>query len=183
MANHRYNSTYEKLLAEGYKPEMPYGVNNRYEASEDGSTYKLENITAPSVAFPIDGGIIQDTTTKKCDKLILIRTDNNEVDSEEQQWLQLFIELKGSKLKKALEQILCTIENPIFANDPNSYSNKATKCFAYVASRRYPETSNLRPEATKIKIKLAAKGIEVRIKSTENYLDISHSVSTLSNQP
>lgn len=128
MAKEEYKSTYEKLEAKGYKPHKPYRKDSIYVAKEGKAQYRLEDITAHSVAFDIDGYIIKDNNTNKCDKLLLIRIDSKAEDSDQQEWLQYFIELKGKNIKDALRQIIATIKEPIFQHPSN------IKRFARIAS-------------------------------------------------
>lgn len=119
MAKEKYNSTYEGLRAKGYKPQKEYRLDKIYVAKEGRAEYRLEDIICPSVAYDIDGYLINDNTTNKCDKLLLIRVDDGEENSDEQQWQQYFIELKGKNIKDALRQILSTIGEPIFKHHSN----------------------------------------------------------------
>lgn len=128
MTKEEYKSTYEKLEANGYTPQKTYQQDKIYVAKEGKAQYRLEGITARSVAFAVDGDIIKDNKTKKCDKLLLIRVDNEAEDSDQQEWLQYFIELKGKNIKDALRQIIATIKEPIFQHPSN------IKRFARIAS-------------------------------------------------
>ena len=53
------------------------------------------------------GRLINDKAIIKCDKLILIETEN-------QKWCEVFVELKGQNITHAIEQLEKTLQNSLF---------------------------------------------------------------------
>ena len=90
--------------------------------------------------YAIDGGVIKDYNTTKCDKLVLL-------DLDSQTLFELFVELKGGNIQHAIEQVEATLNNPLFkdsavkerqariigrkipSNTGNSMTEKAKKRF------------------------------------------------------
>lgn len=153
-------STYKMLLAEGFKPDKTKGYKFRdvYEAKEKAAKYTLRGISSPSVAFTIDGYIVKDSTVKKCDKLLLIRIDKNRRNNDKQQWLQLFIELKGTDIKSGLKQILSLVDNPRFKHINN------IRQFARISSSAsIPNLPGLDPTIRDLVQQLKRKRVDVKI--------------------
>lgn len=85
-------------------------------ASENGKTYKLENLSGLKIRkLKVDKCFSQKTGQKICDYIMSIEG--------EEIYRSFFIELKGSGLDTALQQILSTIE--YFNNDFNGYRLEA----------------------------------------------------------
>lgn len=153
-------STYKILLAEGFKPDKYKGYKLRdvYEAKEKAAKYTLQGISSPSVAFTIDGYIVKDTTVKKCDKLLLIRIDKHKRNNDKQQWLQLFVELKGTDIKSGLKQILSLVDHNRFKHISN------IKQFARISSSAsVPNLQDLDPTIRDLVQKLRKKRVHVKI--------------------
>ena len=101
----------------------------------------------------IDGDVEKNTTVKKCDFLI-IKKDKEDIE--------IFIELKGKKIKDAFNQIIASYEK---------YSDKSKnpKLYAAIVTSRYPskDTSiqNKQKELAKIfKSFLFAKNNDLEVK-------------------
>ncbi|MDR2438480.1 MAG: hypothetical protein LBE12_03780 [Planctomycetaceae bacterium] len=92
----------------------PYTTN--YQSSKGGTivcqereskyVYKYKS-DENFIKLQIDGGLISNQNTPKCDYLLLNCTKKNEIAY----YHSIFIELKGSDLTHACEQILATIES------------------------------------------------------------------------
>lgn len=65
------------------------------------------------------------------------------------------MELKGEDVKKASEQLLNTINSPIFTNP---------KKYAFVVASKYPKTDT---NAQKNKVKFKQKGFEFEVKNRQ----------------
>lgn len=83
-------------------------ARNNISVGERGQTYKIRfSSKYLSAVYAIDGGIIKDKSITKCDKLVLVCLD-------EPYYFELFVELKGSDIKHAIEQVEETLKNPLF---------------------------------------------------------------------
>ena len=98
----------ERLDAHEGQPEQKWAVRKNVAVGERGQNFlAMFSPERLSAVYAVDGGIIKDKKTQKCDKLIL-----TELDGE--QWLELFVELKGRDIRHAIEQVESTIKNPLF---------------------------------------------------------------------
>lgn len=108
--------------------------------SEKRSRLLIENNSHTLHAIKIDGGILNSSTTKKCDYLVIKSNKINTLDEK-----LLFIELKGSDIKMAIEQISETIKQLDTGNIPSQG--------VIIAAKRVPKedssTQRLRLEARK----------------------------------
>lgn len=104
-------STDDNLISEklrAYGAEKPLGERKIVSTSEKGKTYRVVfTEVKPSAVYTIDGNII--TEGNKCDKLVLIQTDKSKNN-----WLEIFVELKGKGVDHAIEQLKATVDKPIF---------------------------------------------------------------------
>ena len=90
------------------QPEQAWMNRKNITVSEKGQSYGVTFTRAcMSAVFAIDGGIIKDTNSVKCDKLVLLCLDD-------QSFYELFVELKGADIKHAIEQIEQTLKMPLF---------------------------------------------------------------------
>lgn len=80
------------------------------------TTNKLVVNEKSSVVFQIDGDIIKKVEDRKCDKLILVRRDSEALNEE---WAEIFVELKGKDVLRAIEQLRATLKNPKFRHQSN----------------------------------------------------------------
>lgn len=113
----QYPSTYSRLTGEGYSPQQDLKVRKIVSVSENGTKYKLATDDKYSAVFQIDGYIIKKEEGRKCDKLILVRKDNTA--KEEEDWTELFVELKGKDILRAIVQLRDTLKNPKFRHQSN----------------------------------------------------------------
>ncbi len=111
----QYPSTYSRLTGEGYSPQQDLKVRKIVSVSEKGTKYKLATDDKYSAVFQIDGYIIKKEEGRKCDKLILVRKDN----TAKEDWTELFVELKGKDILRAIDQLRATLKNPIFRHQSN----------------------------------------------------------------
>lgn len=112
----QYPSTYSRLTGEGYSPQQDLKVRKIVSVSENGTKYKLATDDKYSAVFQIDGYIIKKEEGRKCDKLILVRKDNT---AKEEDWTELFVELKGKDILHAIDQLRDTLKNPKFIHQSN----------------------------------------------------------------
>lgn len=124
-----YSSTYSRLIGEGYYPEQHLKTRKIVSVSENGTKYKLVVNEKSSVVFQIDGDIIKKEEGRKCDKLILVRRDRAALNEE---WAEIFVELKGKDVLRAIEQLRATLNHPKFRHP----SNKDIR--ARVVANSYP---------------------------------------------
>lgn len=67
-----YNSTHERLVADGFVPEQALHVRAKLSVSEKGKRYLLAtNGKEQSVVYAVDGNIV--TEGQRCDKLVLVK--------------------------------------------------------------------------------------------------------------
>lgn len=111
----QYPSTYSRLTGEGYSPQQDLKARKIVSVSEKGTKYKLATDDKYSAVFQIDGYIIKKEEGRKCDKLILVRKDN----TAKEDWTELFVELKGKDILRAIDQLRATLKNPIFRHQSN----------------------------------------------------------------
>ncbi len=128
------NSTYEQLKAKGHQPDKELGARTTCVFEEERAKYTLEGIDKRWVSFTIDGGVIKDRNTKKCDYLLLIELD---ASPSNPQWAQIFVELKGKNVKEACEQLETTIQNPLFQHPSN-----VKRCVRIASSGTIPRNNS-----------------------------------------
>lgn len=103
----------EKLDNMGFAPEQPLRMRKLLSVSERRAKYMLSfSPEMDSCTFKIDGNIIKDTTSDKCDYVILASYNNA--------WAEVFVELKGSDISHAINQLKQTISNSIFKDTQHS---------------------------------------------------------------
>lgn len=111
----QYPSTYSRLIGEGFSPQQDLKVRKIVSVSENGTKYRLATDDKCSAVFQIDGYIIKKEEGRKCDKLILVRKDN----TAKEDWTELFVELKGKDILRAIDQLRATLKNPKFRHQSN----------------------------------------------------------------
>ena len=91
-----------------FSPEQPFMERKVVSTSEKGRKYVLALKPPHGCAvYQIDNYII--TTGERCDKLVLV-----EYDAINNQWAEIFVELKGVDVRHAIEQLRSSINHPIF---------------------------------------------------------------------
>lgn len=111
-----YDSTHERLLAEGYVPEQVLQIRSKVSVSEKGKRYLLAtNGKEETVVHAVDGNIVKEGL--KCDKLVLVKRSAKDVKPE--QWTEAFVELKGVDTNHAIDQLRQTLKKAIFKHPSN----------------------------------------------------------------
>lgn len=113
--NVTYKSTHERLAAEGFLPEQPLKVRSKISTNEKGKRYVLVADGLESVVYAVDGYIIKDGL--RCDKLVLVKYPTDEKVSED--WVEVFVELKGVDTNHAIDQLRETLKKCIFKHSSN----------------------------------------------------------------
>ena len=91
-----------------FSPEQPFKERKIVSTSENGRRYVLSlNPARGCAVYQIDGYIT--TIGDRCDKLVLV-----ESNVAENQWTEIFVELKGKDVAHAVKQLRCSINNVLF---------------------------------------------------------------------
>ena len=93
-------------------PDWDHTLKRRdiFSVKENTACYRLKNLGAcRNVDYQVDGGLIPrgDTDDRKSDHLLLIRVSKND-------WIDVFIELKGTDVMHGLKQLEETLLHPLF---------------------------------------------------------------------
>lgn len=116
MKEERYNSTHDRLRAEGFEPEQDLQVRAKISVSESGKRYLLSTYgKEESVVYAVDGKIVKEGL--RCDKLVLVKRSGKNVRPE--QWTETFVELKGVDTNHAIDQLRQTLRKAIFKHPSN----------------------------------------------------------------
>lgn len=144
------------VLSDKYDPTLPLAERSELSLKESQTTYKLsfgKGKRRKSVVYKIDGYII--TEGKKCDYLILARQDI--VNKDDELWKSIFVELKGTNVIHALEQLDATLSNPIFRHD------SINEVHARIVAKSFPaNNANSDFEKAKRKFKTKHKSCSLR---------------------
>lgn len=133
------NSLNDKLLSLGYTPELSLANRKTFSLKENKALYRMVlSRESPVSVFCVDGVIIQ--SGLRCDKLILVDL-SNQVHS----WVVLFLELKGTAILHAIEQLRSTISNALFRHPSNK------RIYARVVGCSFPSNQS-NPSVEKAKI-------------------------------
>lgn len=151
------NNICTKLLA-SYQPEQALQSRELVSTSEKGIHYIAEiEHQRDTVVFQVDGSIITDGI--RCDKLILAKDS-----ADGSLWTGCFVELKGSDIGHAIEQLENTITRPIFKDD-RTLQNKFARI---VSSSKMPtNTGNSPMEKARNKFKEKYKCELKRLRSRQ----------------
>ena len=104
-------NTYSFLKESGYKPEQELSARKIVATSEQGKRYHLNvSESKRSSLYQVDGYIISDG--KRCDKLVLVEKAEND-------WAEIFVELKGVDVASGIEQLKACLDNPLFKHLTN----------------------------------------------------------------
>ena len=128
---------YEQLSA-SYSTELVFQQRKNFSFSEKGKRYHCELTDACYCAgFQVDGNII--TEGVRCDKLAVIEKGNN-------RWTEIFVELKGSDIMHAVEQLEATAQCSVFQH------KSVNRRLARVVGHSFPSyKSDPRVEKAKIR--------------------------------
>lgn len=136
-------STHEILQQKGFAAES--ALLNRKTVStniEEGKRYTIDlGESKPSVVYKVDGNII--TLGSKCDRLVLIQTASNATAEE---WLEIFVEQKGTDVKHAYEQLLDTIKLAIFKHATNKVRRACVVATSFPANGSNPAIEKIKKE-------------------------------------
>lgn len=126
-------TTHERL--QELFPGLKHGLKKRkiFSVSEKGACYRLEKLgECENVDYQVDGGLIprSDTDDRKSDHLLLIRVSKND-------WIDVFIELKGTDVMHGLKQLEETLLHPLFK--PHAPSERRV---ARLVAKSMPSSKN-----------------------------------------
>lgn len=120
-------SLHERLQKDGYAAEQQFNVRKVITVSEKGKRYTLQICSLKeSVVYQVDGYII--TVGNKCDKMILVK--NNDDD-----WIQIFVELKGVDVGHAIVQLESTLQNKKLEHPANKEKRARIVAASFPANR------------------------------------------------
>lgn len=95
------------ILEKDYKPKLALCSRENLSLKEQQTEYRLQfGNQRTCVAYQIDGTII--TKGNKCDYLVLAKQNENPQDNN---WKAIFVELKGTDVEHALEQLDASMSN------------------------------------------------------------------------
>ena len=135
-------NTYSALKESGYAPEQELSVRRIVATSELGKRYHLNvSQSMRSSLFQIDDYIV--TEGKRCDKLVL-------VEKAEDNWAEIFVELKGVDVISGVEQLKACLTNPLFKH----ITNKELR--ARIIAQSFPSNKS-NPMMEKAKIEFRQK--------------------------
>lgn len=146
---------HQELESQGFKPFLTLALRKELSIKEQRSKY-VASLGAPrmSSAFQVDGKII--TSGSKCDFLVLAES------ADKNGWVQVLVELKGSDIHHAIEQLEATLKTKRFSHSSISSYN------ARVVGRSYP-SSNSDPTRRKASIRFKRNyGCDLKFLSSGN---------------
>lgn len=127
-------------------PALDHSLKRRrtFCAKEKGVYYRLEHLGEfENVDYQVDGVLISGDIEgqPKCDRLLLVKIS-------EEQWIHVFIELKGKNVSHGLAQLEATLAHPLF----RACRGQGEKRFARIVAKSLPSSKN-DPEMAKAKLK------------------------------
>ena len=127
-------------------PALDHSLKRRrtFCAKEKGGYYRLEHLGEfENVDYQVDGVLISGDIEgqPKCDRLLLVKIS-------EEQWIHVFIELKGKNVSHGLAQLEATLAHPLF----RACRGQGEKRFARLVAKSIPSSKN-DPEMAKAKLK------------------------------
>ena len=144
------NTLVGKLTAAGFAPNQEMAARKTLSLRERGTTYVLK--LQPEMvccSFQIDGCISTDPTNRKCDHVVAV-SHNNE-------WGEIFVELKGGQIAHGIDQILKTLDLPVFKK-----TERVFRKARIVAGNRIPTNSG-KSIVERTREKLRNMGCEFRV--------------------
>ena len=101
---------HEELIAKGFSPYHKLADREDLSLKENCTKYvmQLEKRT-PTVSFHVDGYIINEGN--KCDYIVMAQSD-----VRKNRWTEILVELKGTDVKKAIEQLESSLNADILKN-------------------------------------------------------------------
>lgn len=104
--------TLHDVLERRYVPHQKLTLRSNLSLKEQQTIYRLDfGRKRLCSSFRVDGNIISEWS--KCDFLILARRG----ESDDAKWMAVFVELKGTDVEYALEQIKATLAASVFRHD------------------------------------------------------------------
>lgn len=100
-----------------------------------------------SAVFQVDGNIITGTQQAKCDYLVLVQDATNQQD-----WREIFIELKGVDAVHGMEQLLAMVQNPLFKSNSNKVRKARLVAKSFPSYNNNPKVEKLRKEFSKAQL-------------------------------
>ena len=135
------------VLSKSFAPKLPLADRESLSIKEDRTADVLNfGKRRQSVVYQIDGNIIKEGN--KCDCLILAKQDIP-ADGKEM-WKSIFVELKGTDVGHAVEQIDATLDNALFKHP------SVNEIHARIVAKSFP-ANNANPEFEKAKRNLKKK--------------------------
>lgn len=97
-------------LAKVHRPKHDLAVRTNLSLKEKQTIYKLQfGRPRTCSSFHVDGDII--TTGNKCDYILLAKQEENGNN-----WIAVFVELKGTDVEHAVLQLDATMSNKVFSH-------------------------------------------------------------------
>lgn len=127
-------------------PGLDHKLKKRpvFRVQERDVRYRLENLgECKNIDYKVDGVLISGDIEgqPKCDRLLLVKIS-------EEQWIHVFIELKGKNVSHGLAQLEATLAHPLF----RACRGQGEKRFARIVAKSLPSSKN-DPEMAKAKLK------------------------------
>lgn len=131
-------STHDNLMTNGFLPEQPLQIRKTIVERENGKRYTLDvSDNKASVSYQVDGNIIKEG--EKCDKLILVKYSDDE-------WAEIFLELKGVDVPHAIDQLLKTLKKQIFRHPSNKDIRARIVATSFPSNKANPIMENAKKE-------------------------------------
>lgn len=135
------------VLSKSFAPKLALMDRENLSIKEAKTTYSLSfGIRRASVAYKVDGDII--TAGNKCDYLILAKQDVSK--GTEELWKSIFVELKGTDVMHAINQLDATLDNALF------HHPTVNEVHARIVAKSFP-SNKANTEFEKAKRKFKAK--------------------------
>lgn len=135
------------VLSKSYPHQLPLVDRENLSLKETNTTYKLNfGKRRLCVVYQVDGNIIK--VGNKCDYLILARQDISDKNNEK--WKSIFVELKGTDVVHALEQLDATLDNELFIH------SSINEIHARIVAKSFP-ANNANTDFEKAKRKFKKK--------------------------
>lgn len=152
-----YANTYEVLTDKGFRPAQPLLYRKILTTSEQGRKYTLEvSGEKETTLFDVDGYII--TQGQKCDKLVLVKENGT---GNKNAWNEIFVELKGTDVAHAIDQLRTTLKEAVFKHP----TNKVVK--ARIVAASFPANKS-NPIMEKAKREFAASPYHCELRGMKN---------------
>ena len=149
------SNTYETLVR-SYVPSLPLSERKILTASEEGRKYTLDISGGKrSVMFDVDGNIIKDGL--KCDKLVLI--DASAAGSKNV-WIEIFVELKGTDVAHAIDQLRATMKNRLFSHQSNKMIKARIEAASFPANKSNPVMEKAKKEFASLPYRCELRGLK-----------------------